>query len=144
MQKNCLKDELCAELYSIEEYAEACSVGADAWRYTGVITFDGNVKVNKKCTYERICQHLQIKYKHSFSYGSVVQLCIARSKAYQNSMSSTYTVVISPIVQTHHARYKILSQDVGLLVVRSSRYLLLMLGGLGETLDIILSHMMCI
>ena len=65
---------------TIESYVQSCNVGADAWRRTGVLTFDGNIKVTKKCTYERIRQHLQSKYKHKFSYGTVVQLCIARNK----------------------------------------------------------------
>lgn len=55
-------------------------LGADAWRRTGVLTFDGNSKVKSKVTYERIRQHLMKVYKCHFSYGSVVQLCIARNK----------------------------------------------------------------
>lgn len=30
------------------------SVGADSWRRTGVLTFDGNRKLGKKVTYNRI------------------------------------------------------------------------------------------
>lgn len=64
----------------IEHYVESCSVGADAWRRTGVRTFDGNKKVGKKCTYKRIQRHLQEVYDCHFSYGSVVQLCVARNR----------------------------------------------------------------
>ena len=55
-------------------------MGADTWRRTGVLTFDGNLRVKQKVTYERIRQHLKEKYDHSFSYGTVVQLCVARNK----------------------------------------------------------------
>ena len=58
---------------------ESCSVGVNEWRRTGVRTFDGNKKVGKKCTYRRIQQHLEEVYNHHFSYGSVVQLCVARN-----------------------------------------------------------------
>ncbi len=53
---------------------------ADAWRRTGVLTFDGNSRVKSKVTYERIRQHLMKVYNRHFGYGSVVQLCIARNK----------------------------------------------------------------
>ncbi len=64
----------------IETFVENCNVGADAWRRTGVLTFDGNTRVKRKATYERIRQHLTNVYKRHFSYGSVVQLCIARNR----------------------------------------------------------------
>ena len=51
-------------------------VGADAWRRTGVLTFDGNTKLNDKVTYEKIRQHLEEMYTHKFSYGTVIQLCV--------------------------------------------------------------------
>lgn len=53
---------------------------ADAWRRTGVLTFDGNRKVKKKATLKGIQEHIQRFYKRTFSYGYVVQLCIARNK----------------------------------------------------------------
>lgn len=68
----------------IERYVSSCNVGADAWRRTGVLTFDGNQKVNKKCTYRRIQEHLKDVYG-PMSYGTVVQLCVARNK---HSLSS--------------------------------------------------------
>ena len=35
----------------IEEYVQSRNVGADAWRKTGVLTFDGNRNVKEKATY---------------------------------------------------------------------------------------------
>ena len=64
----------------IEKLVESCSVGVDAWRHTGVLTFDGNEKGEKKCTYRRIQEHLEQVYKRHFSYGTVIQLCIARNR----------------------------------------------------------------
>jgi len=62
---------------TIEAYR---NVGADAWRRTGVLTFDGNVKLKQKPTYEGIHLHLQEVYNCHFSCGTVVQLCVARNK----------------------------------------------------------------
>ena len=64
----------------IERYVEERSVGADAWRRTGVLTFDGNNTIKEKVTYSRIKEHLQKVYQRKFSYGTVVQLCIARNR----------------------------------------------------------------
>lgn len=61
------------------------NIGADAWRRTGVLTFDGNTKLPQKVTYEKIRLHLQEKYKRHFSYGTVVELCVARNKRRQSS-----------------------------------------------------------
>lgn len=33
---------------TIEEFVKECNVGADAWRRTSMLTFDGNVKVKKR------------------------------------------------------------------------------------------------
>lgn len=38
----------------IEEFVRSSKVGADAWRRTGVLTFDGNVKTGPKVTCKRI------------------------------------------------------------------------------------------
>ena len=54
--------------------------GADAWRRTGVITFNGNRKMQKKPTFKRVKEHLEEKFNIKISYGSVVQLCIARNR----------------------------------------------------------------
>ena len=64
----------------IESFVSEHNIGADAWHRTSVLTFDGNTRLPKKVTYERICLHLQDVYKHHFSYGSVVQFCVARNK----------------------------------------------------------------
>ena len=64
----------------IEEFVKSNNVGADQWRRTSVLTFDGNLRNAKKVTYERIRQHLMDVYGRSFSYGTVVQLCIARNR----------------------------------------------------------------
>ena len=44
------------------------------------ITFDGNKPIKEKVTYERIRRHLQEVYQHNFSYGTVVQVCVARNR----------------------------------------------------------------
>lgn len=64
----------------IEEFMQEHKVGADAWRRTGVLTFDGNTKLREKVTYEKIRQHLQNTYNHKFSYGTIIQLCVPRNK----------------------------------------------------------------
>ena len=64
----------------IECFVEERSVGADAWQRTGVFTFDGNKQVKEKVTYSRIQKHLEQVYSHKFSYGTVVQLCVARNR----------------------------------------------------------------
>ena len=63
----------------IEQFVSEAGVGADAWRRTGVLTFDGNRKV-KKVTFCSIKKHLEEKYATTFSYGSIVQLSVARNK----------------------------------------------------------------
>ena len=69
----------------IETFVSERNIGADAWRRTGVLTFDGNRRIKGKVTYERICQHLQQVYGRKFSYGTVVQLCVARNKRRRSS-----------------------------------------------------------
>ncbi len=64
----------------VEKFVQECSIGADDWRRTGVLTFDRNSRVKSKVTYERIRQHLMKVYNRHFSYGSVMQLCIPRNK----------------------------------------------------------------
>ena len=41
---NTLELNLPATESTIEEYVQSCNVGADTWRRTGVLTFDGNTK----------------------------------------------------------------------------------------------------
>ena len=38
----------------IEDFVQENNIGADAWRRTGVLTFDGTSKIGKKVTFERI------------------------------------------------------------------------------------------
>ena len=64
----------------IEEFVRTRRVGADAWRRTGVLTFDGNVKRGPKVTYKGIQEHLQTKYGTKIAYGTVVQLSVIRNK----------------------------------------------------------------
>ena len=64
----------------IEDFVKQCGAGADAWRRTGTLTFDGSRKVQKKATFRRIQQHLEDKYHRSIFYGTVVQLCCALNK----------------------------------------------------------------
>ena len=44
----------------IEEFVESKRVGADAWRRTGLLAFDGNRKRGKKVTYSRIKEHTEV------------------------------------------------------------------------------------
>ena len=55
-------------------------VGADTWRRTGILTFEGNRTVEQKATFSRIKEHLEQVYQRKFGYGAVVQLCVARNK----------------------------------------------------------------
>ena len=70
---------------TVEEFVQNNGVGADAWRRTGVLTFDGNRRLSKKVTYLRIKEHLEMTYKTTFSYGTVVQLGVARNKRRRSS-----------------------------------------------------------
>ena len=69
----------------IEEFIKSNNVGADAWRRTGVLTLDGNIKNTQKVTYEKTRKHLQNIYKCHFSYGSVVQLCVAHNMRHKSA-----------------------------------------------------------
>ena len=51
-----------------------------------MLTFDGNKPIKEKVTYERIRKHLQEVYEHKFSYGTVVQLCVARNKRHRSAI----------------------------------------------------------
>lgn len=64
----------------IENYVKSCGAGADAWRRTGVLTFDGNRTLKQKATFKKIKEHLEQKYNRSIAYGTVVQLCVARNR----------------------------------------------------------------
>ena len=64
----------------IENFVEEHSVGADAWRRTGVLTFYGNTKLKSKVTYKAIQGHLEAVYGRRFAYGTVVQICVPCNK----------------------------------------------------------------
>lgn len=64
----------------IESFVQDHNVGADAWHRTGVLTFDGNSKLGNKVTYNRIQEHVEKIFDHKLSYGSIVELCVPRSK----------------------------------------------------------------
>ena len=84
----------------IEAFVKSCGVGAEAWHRTGVLTFDGNKRVNKKCTFLRIKQHLEKTYGRKFAYGTVVQMCVARNR--HRRPAQNYTTVAQ--VTTRRAR----------------------------------------
>lgn len=63
---------------TIEDYVQERSVGANAWRRTGVLTFDGNKAVQEKVTYSRIQKHLETVYKRKFGSSA---LCGSQSAA---------------------------------------------------------------
>lgn len=42
----------------MEVFVRSRRVGADAWRRTGVLTFDGSIKTGPKVTFKRIQQHM--------------------------------------------------------------------------------------
>lgn len=64
----------------IEEFVQQRNIGADHWRRTGVLTFDGNTRVKEKVTYQRIREHLKATYNRKFSYDTIVQLCVPRNR----------------------------------------------------------------
>lgn len=55
----------------VEEFVKEHNVGADAWRRTGLLTFDGNTRLKDKVTYLKLQKHLQhISYFVPFSISS--------------------------------------------------------------------------
>ena len=70
---------------TIESFVEDHSVGADAWRRTGVLTFDGNANLKDKVTYTKIQKHLEEVYGRHFAYGTVIELCVPRNKYRRSS-----------------------------------------------------------
>lgn len=64
----------------MEKYATSCDVGADKWRRTGVLTFGGEKRSEKRLTFEKLRQHLEEVYGRRFSIGTVVELCTPRHK----------------------------------------------------------------
>lgn len=59
----------------IELFVQYHNIGVDAWRHTGMLTFDGNVKLGNKVKDSRTCwKH----FNRKVSYGSIVELCVPR------------------------------------------------------------------
>ena len=75
---------------TIESFVKDHQVGADAWRPTGVLTFDENSKLKVKVTYRKLQEHLQLVYNRKIAFGSVVELCVPHNKRSRSSKSSTY------------------------------------------------------
>ena len=50
----------------IEKFLKEHNVGADAWRRTGMLTFDGNANLQDKVTYKKIQSHLEKCSKGTF------------------------------------------------------------------------------
>ena len=82
---NYLLRKLSNSFIVIEDYVQERNVGADVWRRTGVLTFDGNTKMKQKVTFNRIKKHLDLVYNRLFSYETIVQLCAARNQRRQSS-----------------------------------------------------------
>lgn len=73
--------ELCPGIGEVvESFVQDCNVGADSWRRTGVLTFNSNIRMKKKATYNRIREHLENTNHCKILYGTMVQLCVARNK----------------------------------------------------------------
>ena len=64
----------------IERVVEESDIGAERWRRTGVYTFSGDIKNSKRMTFSKIQKKLEQHYGRTFSYGTVVQLCVPRNK----------------------------------------------------------------
>ena len=64
----------------MEKIVAAADVGADKWRRTGVYTFSGDTKKEKRITFKSLTEKLSNHYGEKISYGTVVQLCVPRNK----------------------------------------------------------------
>ena len=77
----------------MDRIAKEAGIGADRWRRTGVTVLEhGGEKVEKKMSFRRMRQLLQDHYNDkNISYGTVVQLSIARNK--RNKSAKHYVAV---------------------------------------------------
>ena len=73
----------------MEVFVHSRRVGGDAWRRTGVLTFDGNIKTGPKVTFKRIQQHIQEKYGTNIGCGTGVQLCTIKNKCRLSAKKKT-------------------------------------------------------
>ncbi|KAK3754306.1 hypothetical protein QZH41_006635 [Actinostola sp. cb2023] len=64
----------------MEKIVADADVGADKWRRTGVYTFSGDLKKEKRITFKDLAEKLSEDYGEHISYGTVVQLCVPRNK----------------------------------------------------------------
>ena len=64
----------------IEEMVENADIGADRWRRTGVYTFTGDPKKEKRMTFRLLQKMLSDHYGTSISYGTVIELCLPQRK----------------------------------------------------------------
>ena len=64
----------------MEKMVADADIGADKWRRTGVYTFSGDTKKEKRITFRTLADKLSNHYNEKISYGTVVQLCIPRNK----------------------------------------------------------------
>lgn len=64
----------------MEKIVAEADVGADKWRRTGVYTFSGDTKKEKRITFKGLTEKLSDHYGEKISYGTVVQLCVPRNK----------------------------------------------------------------
>ncbi len=69
----------------MENMVKESDVGADKWRRTGVYTFTGETKREKKMSFKRLQEKLSAHYGETFSYGTVIQLCVHRNKRRKSS-----------------------------------------------------------
>lgn len=64
----------------MEEFVREADVGADKWCRTGVYTFTGITKTEKRMTFKKLEEKLSSHYGEKFSYGTVLHLCVHRNK----------------------------------------------------------------
>ena len=64
----------------MEKIVAEADVDADKWRRTGVYTFSGDTKKEKRITFKSLSEKLSNHYGEKISYGTVIQLCVPRNK----------------------------------------------------------------
>ena len=70
----------------MEKIVDEEDVGANRWRRTGVYFFSGDPKSEKRMTFSRLQKALISHYNNYFSYGTVVELCVATNKRRGSSL----------------------------------------------------------
>ena len=64
----------------MEKFVEERNIGADAWRRTGVLTFDGNTSVKEKVTYNLLRQHLMCIQQTFLIWNHCTTVCRTEQK----------------------------------------------------------------